>query len=119
MKSHRLINSLFRKHIAPHGLTNSQCSQLLVLSKKREITQNALSQMLFLEKSSIKRNMEKLTSMGFFDSTAKPRVVITPKGLEKIDSVIPSWKLAMKEAQAVLGEDGIAALNIVLTKLSP
>lgn len=74
--------------------------------------------MLFLEKSSIKRNMEKLTTMGYFDETAQPKVVITPKGLKKIDSVIPSWNAAMKEATTLLGNDGITALNLVLTKLA-
>jgi len=118
MKSHRLINTLFRKHIARHGLTNSQCSQLLVLSKRREISQNTLGQVLFLEKSSVKRNMEKLTERGYFDKTAQPKIVITAAGLKKIDSVIPAWNAAMQEATNLLGDDGIAALDLVLTKLA-
>lgn len=74
--------------------------------------------MLFLEKSTIKRNMEKLTTMGYFDETAQPKIVITDKGLEKINAVIPSWNAAMKEATVLLGNDGIAALSLVLNKLA-
>jgi DNA-binding MarR family transcriptional regulator len=118
MQGNRLINNLFRKHIAPHDLSNSQCNLLLVLSQKKEITQVELGHFLFLEKSSIKRNTDRLIDLGYFDAKSRPKIKITPKGLAKIESVIPSWDKAMAEAKALLGDDGIEALNLVISKLT-
>jgi len=118
MKSHRIINSIFRKHFKPFGLTNSQMSMLFILSKRGKTTQTVLSNDLCLEKSTISRNLQRLFKDGAVSRAAFPTIEITDKGLALLESIIPHWEKAMEESKMKLGEEGLDALNIVLTTLT-
>ncbi len=117
-KSNRVINNIFRKHLRFSGLTNSQISILFVLSKRKIITQSKLGDMLFLEKSTVHRNIRRLVEDELLVINNKKAIEITPKGLNKVITIIPIWEAAMAETQAILGDDGCMALDQLFESLT-
>lgn len=120
MKCNRLILKVFRKHIGKHQLSNSQLSILFITAKKGIISQTALSEMLFLEKSTVSRNMQRLLNQEYIEraTTMKKAIAITEKGKSFLEIVIPDWEKAMAEIKEQLGTEGENALAILLSNLT-
>lgn len=114
----RLTSNIFRKHLAKHDITESQLSILFITSKMKEITQKQISEFYYLEKSTVSRNLKRLAERGYLEQKQLPKLVITESGLEFVTEVIPSWKKAMKEIEKALGENGVTAIDEVVTKLT-
>lgn len=114
----RLTSNIFRKHLAKHDITESQLSILFITSKMKEITQKQISEFYYLEKSTVSRNLKRLAEKGYLEQKQLPKLVITKSGLEFVTEVIPSWKKAMKEIRKALGENGVTAIDEVVTKLT-
>ena len=92
-------------------------SIMFILSKRGKIKQHALSEILFLEKSSVSRNMQRLYEKGYVSKKDFPEIEITDKGLTLLDAIIPQWDKAMKEAREKMGAEGEEALDVVFNKL--
>ncbi len=117
MKCHRITAGIFRKHLLPFNITNSQLSILFVTSKHQRLTQSILSEKLSLEKSSMSRNIRRLIESRFLAKDGQ-KIYLTQKGKVLLKKVIPHWQNAMQEIRAILEEDGEVALNSILSKLS-
>lgn len=113
----RLTANIFRKHLSGFDVTSSQLSLLFVLLKSGGMTQKEMTDMLYLEKSSLNRNLKKLFEKKYATRDEFPIIRITHEGKVLVDEVIPSWEAAMKEIRSLLHEDGEAAVNTVLSKL--
>lgn len=118
MRMDRIISKIFRKHLASFGLTNSQLSILFITSKKGIVTQQELADMLYLEKSSISRNMKRLLDAAFIKKINTRQLEMTVKGKKHLEQLIPKWEDAMQEVNDVLGDDGQTAFNILYTKIT-
>jgi DNA-binding MarR family transcriptional regulator len=116
-RSNRIIDEIFRKYIAPFGITNSQLSIMFVASKNELFTQNFISEKLFLEKSTVSRNIKLLLKKDYLKKEQK-NIEITLKGKKLIERIIPEWKKAMKEAKQKLTLEGEDALNLLTNKLT-
>lgn len=116
-KSNRILNNIFRKHLKALNLSNSQVSILFVLSKKNYATQKELADFLFLEKSTINRNIERLIKQSFIERTELNQIAITATGIDKVLNIIPHWQAAMREAEEKLGNEGLSSLNTLLNTL--
>jgi len=92
-KSNRIINNIFRKHLKQLNLSNSQVSILFVVSNKKTITQKELSDILYLEKSTVNRNIERLIKQGFLLQNRFKKIEITKNGVDKVKRIIPVWNL--------------------------
>lgn len=117
MRLNRVIANIFRKHLSPFEVTDSQLSLLFVLSKKDGLTQKQLTEILQLEKSSLNRNLKRLLEKDLLTRADFPIIRITNKGKELTNTIIPHWEKAMAEIRTLLGEEGEAALNVVSSKL--
>ncbi|MEO9485053.1 MAG: MarR family winged helix-turn-helix transcriptional regulator [Ekhidna sp.] len=113
----RLTGNIFRKHLKDFDLTNSQLTILFVMLKRGKVTQKELSHILFMEKSSVNRNLRRLFERGYSSKKDFPLIEITAKGKELLETVIPSWQAAMNEIREVLQQDGEAAVDTILSKL--
>lgn len=111
MRMERIVNSIFRKHIAPFGLTNSQLSILFVTVKAEVVTQHALAKILFLEKSSVSRNMRRLLEADLIEKVGSRSIQMTTKGKQLLEQVIPEWSQAMEEVNTLLGSSGQLAFD--------
>lgn len=118
LKCNRIISSIFRKHLAPFDITNSQLSILFILVKGGERTQQDLANLLFLEKSTVSRNMQRLFKNQLIAKNGTKLVYVTEVGKVFIDKVVPSWELAMEEARERLSAQGDEALTTLLTQLT-
>lgn len=114
----RLTSNIFRKHLSKHDITESQLSILFITSKMKEITQKQICDIYFLEKSTVSRNLKRLVEKGYLEEKQLPRIVITKAGLDFVTEVIPSWNNAMAEIKAELGENGVNAIDEVISKLT-
>ena len=114
----RHISGIFRSHIKPFGVTNSQLSLLFVLSKHKWLYQKNLAEIVVLEKSSLKRNIDLIIRNGWAFQDEEKKISITALGKNKMEEILPSWHQAMRQVEDVLGPDGLLALNLLERKLS-
>ena len=113
----RITGNIFRKHLKPFGISSSQMSLLFLLSKRDGLTQKEICDILYMEKSTLNRNLNRLLEKGQLSKARFPAIIITQQGKELLEKVIPSWQKAMQEIRELLGEDGEAAVYTTLTKL--
>lgn len=113
----RITASIFRKHIKDFGLSTSQMSLLLILSKRMGLTQKEICDILYMEKSTLNRNLKRLYEIGFVSKKDFPAINITKKGKAHLEKAIPAWQNAMEEIRTILQDDGEEAVNIILSKL--
>ncbi len=118
MRTHRIITGIYRKHLKQFDLTNSQLSIMFILSKKGITTQTELSNMLYLEKSSVSRNMKRLFEKDYVSKENFPQLEITQNGLTLLNNVVPFWEAAQTETNEKLGDTGQEALNFIVNQLT-
>ncbi len=118
MKINRLMNQLFRKHLSEVGITLSQLSMMFLISKRSYIPQNEIGDILFLEKSTVSRNLNRLVQEKYIVKKKNKMIHVTVKGKKLIERVIPKWEQAMDEARDKITYRGEEALQLVLNKLS-
>lgn len=113
----RLTGNIFRKHLKGFDLTSSQLTMLFVLFKRGGVTQKELTDILFMEKSSVNRNLRRLFEKEYVSKNSFPLIEITNKGKLLLNEVVPSWQAAMKEIRLALQQDGENAVDTILSKL--
>ena len=118
MRLDRIVSTIYRKHISPFDLTNSQLSMLFVITKVDKISQHNLCTILYLEKSSVCRNIRRLINIGLIDKVNSKQLTVTKKGKSILEKLIPAWGKANEEVKALLGTDGQEAFNTVYKKLA-
>jgi DNA-binding MarR family transcriptional regulator len=112
----RATSAIFRKHLLPFDITESQLSILFVLFKTGGLTQKQLANFAMLKKSTINRNIARLLTKDYLSRQNFPILQLTQKGKEFVQSVIPSWEIAMLEIKEMLTPKGEEALNFILSK---
>ena len=117
MKCNRIISNTFRNHLKAFCVTNSQLSILFYLSKGKNINQKCLSDFLFLDKSTVNRNLKRLFESKYISNKNFPLIEMTVEGLTLLESVIPAWERAMIETRQKLGENGENSLDLLTSKL--
>ena len=114
----RIIASIFRKYISPFGVTNSQLTLLFILSKKEGLNQKSLSDMIYLEKSSLNRNLQRLLEEKLLTKAKFPIISITDKGKIAVNKIIPEWQKAMNEIEELMEDSGKKALDTLLNNVA-
>lgn len=118
MRCNRVVASVFRKHLKPFGITNSQLSTLFIISKALNPSLKLLSEKMYIDKSTVNRNLKRLIENGCIQKRTIHDLQITTKGKELLELVIPQWENAMTEIKEILDEEGEQALNIIVQKLT-
>ena len=117
MRLNRVTANIFRKHLSPFGITDSQLTLLFILSKRDDLNQSKLSQIAKLEKSSLSRNLNRLMDSELISKQEFPLIQITIKGKALVNKIIPEWQKAMDEISTLLGKVGVNALDTLTDKL--
>ena len=100
-------------------MTDSQTAILFVLSKAGKISQKQLAEYQKLEKSTLNRNIQRLLQRKLVMKSEGKLIQLTQEGKILVNDIIPEWKKAMQEITDILGDDGVAALNLVIKKFYP
>ncbi len=117
MRINRITANIFRKHLRPFDITDSQLTLLFVLSKKDGMTQKQLSDFIVIEKSSLHRNLVRHFEKEYLTKQDFPIIRITQKGKTLVNEIIPEWENAMLEIRKLLDEEGETAINTLTSKL--
>lgn len=118
MRINRLTANIFRKHLKPFNITDSQISLLFVLTKAGPLTQKQLSDFIYMEKSTLNRNLNRLIDKNYITRNDFPLITITQTGKEFVNTIIPRWEDAMTEIRSIINKDGEEAISLVLQKLT-
>ena len=118
MRCNRVIANIFRKHIAQFDVTDSQLSILFVIAKANHANQNKISKLLYLEKSTVNRNLNRLLQRNIISYKAGKETILTEEGKLLLNTIIPHWEKAMTEIRAILTESGENAINLLTNKLT-
>ncbi len=118
--SMRALMGIYKKHLGKHQITQSQLGIMMVLGHFRTIPQAQLGRIMMLDRSTVTRDLKRLVDRNYLikeGAVNKLTLIITEAGLDFLESILPDWEEAKKEAESILGEDGMEALNLVLQKL--
>ena len=108
----RIITKLYDEALRPTGLTTSQMNILMVTAKYGEASPNQIGEWLYMEKSTLSRNVRRLKENGWLTihpakSGRSHTFKLTAKGSRALQKGLPLWESAQREAQAILGKTGV------------
>lgn len=118
----RVVTNLYDDALRPLGLRVSQMN-ILVLTAKLGLARPArVCDLLQLDTSTLSRNVERMRAQGWLevvpDEDARTQPFrLTPQGERLIEKAIPAWEEAQRQANELLGSEGIALLDQAARKL--
>lgn len=118
MRCNRIIANIFRKHLTQFNITDSQLSILFIISKVKNSNQKKIAEVLYLEKSTVNRNINRLLKHNIITYSNGKELVLTEHGKKLLNNVLPHWQKAMTEIKTVLDTKGEQALNLLTAQLS-
>jgi len=96
----RQLTRIYDDALRGHGLTGSQLEILVATQLSGNTTAAAVGRILDLEKSTVSRNLARLTAAGLVDVSDGLR--ITPRGTAAIAACHPAWRAAQRKARQTL-----------------
>jgi DNA-binding MarR family transcriptional regulator len=109
----RTLSRIYDGALRGVGVTGSQLSMLVAMTLMPQPTAAALGARLDLEKSTVSRNLARLTAAGLVD--ARDGLRLTPRGAATVRAGHAAWRKAQRQARATLGARSLA----LLSSLSP
>jgi DNA-binding MarR family transcriptional regulator len=114
----RTVTAIYDGALEGHGLTISQLNLLAALGKAGPCPPSMLGEVLPLERSTVSRNLNLLLRHGWIEAVSSDakgirEVTLTRAGRAKIDSVMPQWRKAQRQAAKVLGPGGVTAVQAI------
>jgi len=118
----RAVTALYDGALDRHGLTIAQVNLLAALGKVGPCSPARLGEVLQLERSTVSRNLSLLLKHGWIEARSSDakglrEVALTDAGRARIESVMPAWRRAQREAVELLGETGAEALREIATSM--
>lgn len=93
-------------------------SILFMVTKAKEVNQKKLATRLYMEKSTVNRNISRLIDRGYIMMDDQMMLHTTEEGKQVLEKIIPHWEMAMQESKEVLGQEGMEAVSLLTEKLS-
>jgi DNA-binding MarR family transcriptional regulator len=112
----RVVTNLYDEALRPLGLKASQLNILIATAKLGLARPAKVCEILQLDTSTLSRNVERMRAHGWLevvpevDARAQP-FRLTPHGKRLIKKAFPAWETAQREAEVLLGKEGIALLD--------
>ena len=112
----RVVTGLYDRALQPLGVKTSQANILVSLSLLGQATSAKIGQVMSMEKSTVSRNLDRMRKNGWIavansDHGVSQDIVVTPKGRELMAAAQAGWQRAQKEANTLLGAEGVAAVR--------
>lgn len=122
-KANRRITQLYDAALAPCGLSVSQRSILLHISRGNRPTMTELAHAMVLDRSALARNIQPLERDGYLiqirdekDGRSR-RVEMTEVGRAKLAESNPLWRRAQVRFETVYGTERAVALRFALAEI--
>src|SRR5581483_9598002 len=119
----RVITNFYDDALRPLGVKVSQLNILVVTAKLGLARPAQVCDFLQLDASTLSRNVERMRANGWLevvpeeDARAQP-FRLTPQGKRLIEKAVPAWEEAQRQANELLGDEGIALLDKAAKKLA-
>jgi DNA-binding MarR family transcriptional regulator len=103
-------------------LTIAQVNLLAALGKVGPCPPSKLGDVLQLERSTVSRNLTLLLNHGWVEALSSDakgvrEVALTRAGRAKIESVMPEWRRAQRQAAQLLGTTGVKAVHRIASSM--
>jgi DNA-binding MarR family transcriptional regulator len=118
----RVVTNLYDDALRPLGLKISQLNILVVTAKLGLARPAEVCDLLQLDTSTLSRNVERMRARGWLevapgrDARAQP-FRLTARGRRLLERAVPAWEQAQRQAEVLLGDEGVALLNKAVEKL--
>jgi len=122
-KTARAVSRLFAEEMRPSGLTRAQFPMLGYLEAAGPLPMSELAARLYMERTTLTRNLKPLEDAGFVERPADPQdarvrlVAITPLGRRKLREARRFWRRAQARVLKLYGADQWRALESQLRAL--
>jgi len=112
----RVITNIYDRALKPLGLKVNQANILIMLSIADHASSADIARVLLMDKSTVSRTVDRMRKNGWISVAGHgdgPSQVIsvTPQGRKLMAAAHAQWKMAQKQAAALLGEEGVAAVR--------
>ena len=118
----RVVTKIYDGALRPLGLKASQLNILVVKAKLGLARPVRVCEILQLDTSTLSRNVERMRARGWLevvpdeDARAQP-FRLTSQGQRLIESAVPAWEKAQRQAEELLAEEGMALLDRAAQRL--
>jgi len=112
-KLSRIADGFYKKKLSDFNITESQVTILFILNETKRIEQGKIGQMLFLERSTVSRNIKLLEKRKLLTKTLeyRPLIELTEKGKNLATDIFPIWNEIMNELMAKIGKSGFKIIE--------
>ncbi len=118
---HRVVVGAYDKALRSHRLTVAQLDLLMtLLTADRGLRPAELARALQMDGSTLSRNLARLRRRGLVTGGEGPgsRPAVTPAGRRAAEDAAEAWLGAQRATAALLGPDGVAALDLLIRRLT-
>src|SRR2546425_9383214 len=110
-RASRALTQMYDDALRPLGLHATQFSILQALELAGEVSQSQLSTLLFIDSTTLTRNLRILRKKGWITVRAGPDrrerwVRLAPLGGRELQRAVPVWKRGQKRLQHKMGDAG-------------
>ncbi len=121
-RASRAVTEFYDKVLKPSGLTIAQMALLRNVEMVEKTTVSELAKVMRIDRTTLNRNMKPLIDAGFIEITpgkdSRTRVItLTKTGSDAVVSGWALWKEAQKSIKEYMGEEDLARLTQLLSKL--
>ena len=122
-KTARAVSRVYAEEMRPSGLTRAQFPMLNYLEAAGPLPMSALAARLYLERTTLTRNLKPLEAAGLVERPADPRdarvrlVAITPLGRRRLREARRHWRRAQAKVLKRFGTEEWHALEGALRTL--
>ncbi len=116
----RIADSHIRSFLGDHKITENQMTILFTLHELGKVEQGKVGEVLFLERSTVSRNIKLLEKQGLIVRSMdyRPEIELTSEGIELVKILIPQWEKAMDVLVGQLEVEGMDCLLKLENKMS-
>ena len=115
----RIVDNQFRSNLKDFNITENQMTLLFLLHSMGTVDQGVIGKQLFLERSSVSRNVNLLERNGYVTKNAeyRPQISLTQEGSALVGRLIPLWENIMDDIVSEIGTEGVEMINDLEKKL--
>jgi len=109
----RIVDGQFRSSLKDFSITENQMTLLFLLQSTGTVDQGVIGKKLFLERSSVSRNINVLHRNGYVSKSSeyRPQVSLTVEGTKLVKQLIPLWENVMDNIVSEIGNEGVEMIN--------
>jgi DNA-binding MarR family transcriptional regulator len=113
-----MITHIYEREFQGFNLRSSQISILMMVGKKGSTNQKEVADFLFIDQSTMSRDLNKLTDKGLIQiskgkDARHSQLELTKKGYKLLEEIIPIWKEVNNRIEKTLGSFSVSNIDLM------